>query len=97
MDKQFYVYFLTNKRNGTIYTGVTSNLIQRIYQHKHDLADGFTKKHGCKMLVWYEHHGSAESAITREKQIKAWKREWKINRITEMNPKWEDLYNDICK
>lgn len=97
MDKQFYVYLMTNKRNGTLYVGVTSNLIKRVYQNKNEFAEGFTKDYGCKMLVWYEIHENAESAITKEKQIKNWKREWKINRIREVNPEWNDLYNDICK
>jgi putative endonuclease len=95
MKKEFFVYMMASQRYGTIYTGVTSNLIQRVYQHKHGLADGFTKKHNCKILVWYEHHYSAESAIIKEKQIKNWKRDWKINRIQEMNYYWDDLYNSI--
>jgi len=90
------VYLMANKRNGTLYVGVTSNLAKRVYEHKHEMVSGFTKQHGCKMLVWYEVHESAESAITKEKQIKNWKREWKINRIIEMNPEWKDLYDDIC-
>lgn len=97
MDKQFYVYLMANRKLGTLYVGVTSNLIQRVYQHKNGLPDGFTKRYDCKMLVWYEVHSNAESAIMREKQMKNWKREWKINRISEMNPKWDDLYHDICQ
>ena len=93
----FCVYMMANKINGTIYTGVTSNLLQRVYQHKHNMADGFTKKYGCKILVWYEIHEGAESAIIKEKQMKDWKREWKINRIRDKNPKWNDLYDDICQ
>jgi putative endonuclease len=72
--KNFYVYILCSKRNGTLYTGVTSNLIKRVYEHKNNLADGFTKKYFVHLLIWYEAHQTAESAITREKQIKAWKR-----------------------
>ncbi len=94
--KNFYVYILCSKRNGTLYTGVTSNLIQRVYEHKNDLADGFTKTYKIHLLVWYEIHPTAESAITREKQIKAWKRAWKLRLIEEGNPQWSDLYETIC-
>ena len=92
MEKAFCVYILAGGRNGTLYTGVTSNLIQRVWQHKEGLTDGFTKEYGIKSLVWYEQHESAESAISREKQIKKWNREWKIRLIEEMNPYWNDLY-----
>ena len=95
--KNFYVYILCSKRNGTLYTGVTSNLITRVYEHKKNLADGFTKKYSVHLLIWYEVHQSAESAITREKQIKAWKRAWKLRLIEASNPEWDDLYEDICK
>ena len=95
--KNFYVYILCSKRNGTLYTGVTSNLITRVYEHKKNLADGFTKKYNVHLLIWYEVHQSAESAITREKQIKAWKRAWKLRLIEKSNPEWDDLYEDICK
>jgi putative endonuclease len=90
--KQFYVYILASQRNGTLYTGVTSNLIQRIWQHKQGLADGFAKKYGVKSLIHFESHDTAESAITREKQIKKWKRAWKLRLIEENNPDWKDLY-----
>ena len=93
--KSFYVYILANKRNGTLYTGVTSALIKRVYEHKNELAPGFSKKYGTKMLVYYEPVDTAEEAIRREKQIKAWKREWKLNHIEDMNPEWEDLYETI--
>jgi len=93
--KQFYVYILCSKRNGTLYIGVTSDLIKRIYEHKNDLVDGFTKKYGIHRLVWYETHDSAESAITREKQMKKWKRAWKLKLIEQNNPKWNDLYANI--
>jgi putative endonuclease len=76
--KNYYVYILSSKRNGTLYTGVTSDLIKRVYEHKNNLADGFTKKYNVHRLVWYETHESAESAINREKQIKRWKRAWKL-------------------
>jgi putative endonuclease len=95
--KQFYVYILSSKRNGTLYTGVTSNLVKRIYEHKNDLVEGFTKKYHVHCLVWYELHESAESAITREKQIKKWKRGWKLRLIEQKNPDWDDLYESICK
>jgi len=93
--KQFYVYILASQRNGTLYTGVTSNLIQRIWRHKQRLVDGFTKKYRVKSLIHYEVHDTAESAITREKQIKKWKREWKLRLIEENNPDWKDLYELI--
>ena len=95
--KNFYVYILCSKQNGTLYTGVTSNLVKRVYEHKNNLADGFTKKYNVHHLVWYEIHQTAESAMTREKQIKAWKRPWKLRLIEESNPEWNDLYEAICK
>jgi putative endonuclease len=95
MNKQFYVYILASKRNGTLYVGVTSNLVKRIFEHKIEQTPGFSKKYGTKMLVYFEPIFSAEEAIRREKQIKAWKREWKLNHIEEMNPDWVDLYEDI--
>jgi predicted GIY-YIG superfamily endonuclease len=95
MEKQPCVYIVTNKRNGTIYVGVTSNLIQRTYQHKEGIIKGFTKKYGCKILVWYELHETMESAITREKQIKAGSRAAKIKLIEENNSGWNDLYEKI--
>jgi putative endonuclease len=95
--KHFYVYILCSKKNGTLYTGVTSNLIKRVYEHKHNMADGFTKKYDVHRRSWYEVHESAESAITREKQIKKWERSWKIELIQGQNPEWKDLYEDICR
>ena len=92
MEKQFHVYILASDRNGTIYVGVTANLPKRIWEHKQDLVKGFTKEYGVHKLVWYEQHESAESAITREKRIKKWNREWKIRLIEEANPYWNDLY-----
>ena len=97
IDKQLYVYILASKKNGTLYVGVTSNLIKRIWEHKNGLADGFTKKYGVKMLVYYENHESTETAIIREKQIKKWRRAWKIRLIEEKNSQWRDLYDDICE
>ena len=89
------VYILANKRNGTLYTGVTSNLPKRIWEHKTKVVDGFTKKYSVDKLVWYELHETMESAITREKAIKFWKRSWKLKTIEEMNPDWDDLYNEL--
>ena len=88
------VYILANKPNGTLYIGVTSNLVQRVWQHKNDLVEGFTKRYGVHRLVWYEAHENMESAITREKMLKRWKRAWKIRLIQEANPKWSDLYDE---
>lgn len=87
---------MTNKRNGTLYTGVTSNLLQRVYQHKEGFVEGFTKKYGCKMLVWYEQHETIETAIVREKQIKAGNRKMKLSLIELDNSDWKDLYQDIA-
>jgi putative endonuclease len=95
MDKEFYIYILASKRNGTLYTGVTSNLIQRVWQHKNDLFEGFAEKYNIKNLVFYEVHTNAESAITREKRIKKWRRTWKLRLIEEKNPEWKDLYREI--
>ena len=86
---------MANKRNGTLYTGVTSNLVQRVWQHKNNLAEGFTKRYGIHTLVWYEVHETMESAITREKMVKKWKRVWKRALIEKNNPGWRDLYTDI--
>ena len=93
--KQPFVYIMTNKRNGTLYTGVTSNLRQRIYQHRQGLMEGFTKKYGCKILVWFEAHTTMEMAILKEKQIKAGNRKQKIGLIENLNPKWVDLYETL--
>jgi putative endonuclease len=95
MDKKFYVYILASKHNGTLYIGVTSELVQRIWQHKNKLIEGFTQKYNVNKLVYYEVHPNAESAITREKQMKKWRRVWKMRIIEEKNPGWNDLYNDI--
>ncbi len=97
MEKQFYVYILANKRNGTLYLGVTSDLVKRVWQHKNGWVEGFTKKYGVKKLVYYEIHETAENAITREKQLKKWRRAWKLKLIEEQNSQWRDLYDDICQ
>ncbi len=89
------VYILASKRNGTLYTGVTSDLVGRMYQHRNAVIEGFTKKYGVHLLVWYEHTESIEAAIQREKQIKRWKREWKLNLIEKENPEWKDLYEKL--
>ena len=87
---------MASQRNGTLYTGVTSNLIKRVYEHKNELAaDGFTKRYHAHCLVWYEVHESAESAIEREKQIKKWKRKWKLELVECSNPEWTDLYEGL--
>ena len=92
VDKNFFVYILASKRNGTLYTGVTANLPARIFTHREDLLAGFTRRYGVHHLVWYEWCEFAEPAITREKQIKKWRRAWKLELIEKMNPEWEDLY-----
>ena len=94
--KQPAVYVMANRRNGTLYTGVTSDLIQRVWQHRQGLGDGFTKRYGCTLLVWYEIHESMESAILREKQIKAGSRTKKLALIEAMNPGWSDLWDAIA-
>ena len=96
--KQFFVYIMASRRNGTLYIGVTSNLVQRVWNHKQGLVEGFTSKYDVKMLVYFEPHESAESAITREKRrrIKKWERAWKMRLIEESNPEWRDLYSTIC-
>ncbi len=93
--KQPCVYLLASKRNGTLYVGVTSNLLQRVWQHKNDMIDGFTKRYDIHDLVWYEMHGTMESAIMREKAIKEWKRAWKLELIEKDNPSWLDLYQSL--
>ena len=85
MEKQFYVYMLASDRNGTLYVGVTSSLVKRVWEHKEGVVPGFTSEYGVHKLAWYEQHESAESAITREKRIKKWNRDWKIKLIEESN------------
>ena len=93
--KQPCVYILASRRNGTLYSGVTSNLAKRVWQHKSDVADGFTKRYQVNMLVWYELHPTMQSAIAREKAIKEWKRTWKLELIEKTNPDWSDLSKDL--
>ncbi|MDD5180874.1 MAG: GIY-YIG nuclease family protein [Gallionellaceae bacterium] len=96
MDKQPAVYILASGYNGTLYIGVTSNLIQRIWQHKNDLVEGFTEKYGVHSLVYYEVHEQMLAAIEREKQLKKWNRQWKIDLIEKMNPAWKDLWEELA-
>ena len=95
MFKQPCVYMLASDKNGTLYVGVTSNPIKCVWEHKNDLAHGFTKRYRVHDLVWYELHDSMESAISREKAIKEWKRQWKLDLIEHGNPEWKDLYPDL--
>ena len=95
--KRFYVYILTNKPYGVFYIGVTSDLPKRTYEHKEGAADGFSKQYHLKTLVSYEVFDDAENAIRREKRLKRWPREWKINAINEFNPEWKDLYEEVCQ
>lgn len=93
--KQYFVYILANRRDGTLYTGVTSNLLKRVWEHKNDLVDGFTKKYGVHRLVYFEDTPDVMAALEREKQLKRWRRKWKIELIDKMNPKWDDLYDRL--
>ncbi len=95
MDKLPCVYILASQRNGTLYIGITSNLIKRIWQHKNNQVEGFTQRYSVHSLVWYEIHEDITTAISREKQLKNWKRKWKIDLIEKSNPRWEDLYESI--
>jgi putative endonuclease len=97
MRKGGATYILANRPGGTIYFGVTNDLVRRVYEHRTGAVDGFTKTYGIKSLVWFEIHDDIEAAIVREKQIKAWRRAWKINLIREDNPDWHDLYSTICR
>jgi putative endonuclease len=94
-DWQPSVYLLTNRRHGTLYVGVTSDLVQRIWQHRQHVADGFSKRYHLDRLVWYELHQDMPSAIRREKAIKEWKRAWKVQLIEASNPAWDDLYPQL--
>ncbi len=93
-EKTYFVYIVTNKPHGTLYVGVTSNLLGRTWQHKEKTIEGFTKKYNCSHLVYYEAHENPESAIRREKRLKHWIRRWKIDLIQQMNPDWLDLFED---
>jgi putative endonuclease len=91
----YYVYLLASHRHGTLYVGVTNDLVRRVYEHREGLLEGFTKKYGVKTLVWFDSTGSVEGAIQTEKRLKNWKREWKIALIEKANPEWRDLYPDL--
>ena len=93
----YYVYILASQRNGTLYLGMTDNLVRRVWEHKNDLVEGFTKKYGVHRLVWYEVADTPLAAIAREKQLKEWNRAWKLRLIEEMNPGWKDLYGDLTR
>jgi putative endonuclease len=95
MNKQPAVYILASKRNGTLYIGVTSDLIKRVWEHKHNVVKGFTERYRVHQLVWYERHEAMESAIKKEKMLKNWKRAWKLELIERTNPNWQDLYETI--
>ncbi len=89
------VYILASKRNGTLYIGVTSDVVKRVWEHKGDFVEGFTKRYCVHTLVWYEAHETMESAIAREKALKNWKRKWKLELIEKSNPEWRDLYGEV--
>ena len=93
--KQPAVYILASERNGTLYIGVTSNLLARTWQHREHIVDGFTHRYNVTMLVWYELHATMDTAIAREKQLKKWNRAWKLRLIQEANPRWRDLWDDM--
>jgi putative endonuclease len=93
--KQYFVYILASKKNGTLYIGITSDLLGRVWQHKNKVVDGFTKKYDVSSLVYYEQTEDVRSALSREKQLKNWKRKWKIELIEKENPKWIDMYDTM--
>jgi putative endonuclease len=95
--KIYWIYILASRPRGALYVGVTNDLVRRIYEHREELADGFTKQHNVKMLVYYEQHAMAIAAIQREKNIKHWSRAWKIDLIRSMNPDWHDLWDQIVQ
>jgi len=96
VNKQPAVYILASKRNGTLYVGVTSDLVKRIWEHKNNMVEGFSKRYNVHRIVWYELHDRMESAIIREKRLKDWKRKWKLKLIESRNPDWQDLYHVIA-
>ena len=95
MDKHPVVYILVSRKRGTLYVGVTSDLPKRVWEHRTDVAEGFTKRYGVHRLVWYEPHETMESAIEREKTLKNWNRSWKLELVEKSNPNWKDLYGTI--
>jgi putative endonuclease len=96
IERSYWVYILASRIGGTLYVGVTRDLIRRVYEHKMGLADGFTKKYGVHRLVYFEQYSDIEAAIVREKRLKKWNRSWKIQLIEEKNPNWDDLYPQIA-
>jgi putative endonuclease len=93
----FYVYLLTSRRHGTLYLGITNDLVRRVYAHKSAGIAGFTARYGVDRLVWFETYDDPANAISREKKLKKWRRDWKIRLIEEQNPDWRDLYPALCK
>jgi putative endonuclease len=93
----FFVYLLASRRHGTLYLGVTSDLVRRVYEHKTKIIPGFTKRYGIDRLVWFEIYDDPVIAISREKELKKWRRDWKIRLIEELHPEWRDLYETIVK
>jgi len=91
----YYVYILASRRNGTLYIGITNDLVRRVYEHKNDLVPGFTSKYGVHQLVYYECFEEVDQAIEREKCLKKWKRKWKLELIEKVNPEWKDLYDEL--
>ena len=96
IEKRPCVYILASQRNGTLYVGATSDLARRVFEHKEEAIEGFTKDHGVHNLVFYEFHETMNDALTREKQIKKWRRQWKLDLIEQNNPQWRDLYQDLA-
>jgi len=96
-DRHYYVYILASKPYGTLYVGVTNDLVRRVWEHKSDFVPGFTRRYGVHTLVWYEQHANVEAAITREKQIKEWQRRWKIELIMRQNSGWKDLWWEVAR
>lgn len=93
--KNYYVYILASQRNGTLYIGVTNDLVRRVYEHKQDFVKGFTSRYAVHRLVYFEHTQSIDAALTREKELKKWRRQWKVDLIEKKNPEWVDLYGGI--
>ena len=91
----YYVYILASRRNGTLYIGITNDLVRRVYEHKNDLVPGFTSKYGVHQLVYHECFEEVDQAIEREKRLKKWKRKWKLELIEKVNPEWKDLYDEL--
>lgn len=96
MDKSYYVYILASKTNGTLYIGVTSDLVKRVWEHKNKVIDGFSKRYDVHKLVYYEVFQGPENAIRQKKRLKKWNRKWKLDLIYKHNPQWQDLYEEIC-